>query len=314
VVDWLCTLSQVRREIKVLTGDTVDDPYLIENIPRISTRINNITRQRYIPWYELYYYDAFGPGIDDVYRKLDLGRPILTPVTVVDALKNTLVLNTDYVVVPQDSPGVQLQRINVIFGWSYGIGYGIGFWLAPIQFQRAIQITGIWGYRTNYPFEGWVDSLQALTDTGGINGTDVVSTFKVTDPGAINSNAQTPAIDVGNVLQLTNTSVTPNTYEWMQVIAVNETNKTLTALRGINGSTKQAWPLGTEVFTWDVQPEINKACVRWVAYAYSRRGAFEAVKNDLSPAGAKTYVYPDDAPADVIHILEQTRDWRWGIV
>lgn len=309
MVDWLCTLAQARAEIKAATGDTVDDAWLISNIPLVSTRINNLTRLRFVPWYELYYYDAFGAFIDDIYRKLDLGRPLLYPVTVIDALGNTLTLGTDYVTVPQDNPAWQLQRINVVFGWSYGINYGVYFWIAPLAFERAIKVTGIWGYRTNYPSEGWVDSLQTITNAGGISAT--ARTFTVTNVNASDGYAQSPAISVGNVLQCI-TSATPPVYEWMQVIAVDSVTNTVTVQRGINGSTAAIWPQGQEIFTWSVQPEIVRAATRWLGYWYSRRGAYEAVKSDLSQG--HTLVYPDDAPAEIMNIIAQTRDWRWMAV
>src|SRR5690348_2462663 len=217
MVDWLCTLAQVREEIKAEAGDTADDPWIIRNIPIVSQRLNVMTRTRFVPWKEEYKYDAFGPQIDDVYRYLQLGRPLLHPIDVVDALGQHLVEGVNYITVPQDNPAFQLQRTDVIYGWSYGIGFGVAFWFAPIQFQNAIHVTAIWGYRTLYPLEGWVDSNQTLD--GSINST--ARTFVVQDVNGVDGMAQTPAISVGNVLQLTDNSVDPATYEWMQVIAVD---------------------------------------------------------------------------------------------
>jgi hypothetical protein len=305
MADWLCTLAQAKAEIKADASQTVNDDWVIANIPLVSTRINNLTRLRFVPYIQQHYYDAFGTFIDDVQRKLDLGRPILLPTAVHDAFGNDLVYGTDYVCTPQDGPFYQLQLISqTVYGWSYGFGFGTYFWIAPGQFLRAIQITGHWGYRANYPAEGWTNSLQALTTT--LNATDTVSTFGVTDPNGYDANALAPAISVGNVLQMNG--------EWMQTVAVNASSKEVTAVRAINGSTIATHSTTTPVYTWSVQPEITRAAARWIAYWYSRRGAFEAVKNDLSSAGAKTYVYPEDAPAEVLRIIEQTRDWRWASV
>lgn len=310
MTDWLCTIAQAEAEIKITgprpgetTVTTVDTSWLMSNIPLVSARINNMTRMRFVPWKEQYLYDAFGPHIDDVYRKLDLGRPILHPTEVINALGQTLTLGTDYMVKPQDSPGFQLQLINSgygWYGWSYGIGYGWAFWIAPLQYLNAIKVTGIWGYRQYYPDEGWTDSLVTLAEN--INTTQ--KTFTVSGVNGANAQGYIPALSVGNTLQIDD--------EWMQVTAINSTDNTLTVIRHFNGSDAAAHTTDTAIYTWSVQPEIVRAATRWLAYWYSRRGAFEAVKTDLS--AGRTMVYPEDAPAEVMHIIEQTRDWRWGIV
>lgn len=291
--------------MKVPPNSQADDDWIVSQIPLVSQRIENMTRLRFVPWKELYYYDAFGAHIDDVYRKLDLGRPLLAPVTVIDALQNTLTLGTDFVIVPQDTPAFQLQRINTIFGWSYGIGYGIGFWLAPIQFQRAIQVTGIWGYRQNYPIEGWTDSLQVVTNVSGMDASQ--TTFTVANVGGTDAYGRTPALSPGNTIQIDT--------EWMQVLAVNTNTNTVTVLRGINtpGFTSTATHAqNAKVYTWSVQPEIARAAARWIGYWYDRRGAYDQVKSDL--AVGRVSIYPEDAPAEVMHIIEQTRDWRFTAV
>jgi hypothetical protein len=291
MTEWLCTLAQAKAELKADT--TTDDQWVLDNIPLVSQRILNWTRQRYVPYIQTQYYDSFGPHISDTYRRLDLGRAILLPTMVIDSLDNTLVLNTDYVLVQQDSPAMQLQLISSkVWGWSYGFGFGSGlFWIAPGSYLRKITVTGQWGYRSNYPNEGWGDSGQTL---GGA----------LSDSATSITLSSVAAFSPGHVLQLDT--------EWLQCTAVDTATKTLTVQRGINGSTKASHLISTPISLWSVQPEIQRACVRWLGYWYQRRGSYEAVKNDL--AQGKVVIYPDDAPAEVVHILEQTRDWRWGVV
>lgn len=303
MTDWLCTLAQAKSEIKALNGDSADDQWIINNIPLVSTRLNILARTRFIPWVELYYYDAFGAFIDDVYRKLDLGRPLLEPIQVIDALNNSLTEGVDYVLRPQDSPAYQLQRINTIYGWSYGVGYGVYFWIAPIQWENAIKVTAVWGYRNNYPSEGWTDSQQLLTTVGGINAS--VRTFDVTNVNGLDINAYSPAISVGNYLKIGEEMLGP-------VVAISGTQTVTVAARGANGFTAAAHDEDDVVYTWSVQPEVVRAAVRWLGYWYTRRGAFEATKNDL--AQGHTLVYPADVPAEIMHIIDQTRDWRWAAV
>lgn len=301
MADWLCTLTQAKAELKVADGDQTNDVWVADNIPLVSTRINNWTRQRYVPYIQTQYYDAFGPHIDDVYRKLDLGRSILEPTTVVDTFGHSLVLGTDYILKPTDGPWMQMQLTSLTtYGWSYGFGFGTYFWIAPGQFLNKIQVTGTWGYRTNYPDEGWTDSTQRLTNA--IDATQ--GTLAVANVSAMNEAGEIPCLDVGHLLKVET--------EWMQTLAVNTTTNVLTVQRGVNGSTAAAHLAGIAVETWSVQPEIRRACSRWLGYWYTRRGAFETVKNDL--AQGRVIIYPDDAPAEVVHILEQTRDWRWGVV
>ena len=161
--DRLCTLAQVRDEAKVPDSDHSGDNWIVNNLVDLGSRLNVMTRQRYLPYYQEYRYDAFGTWIDDVQRKLDLGRPILYPTQVIDAFDNVLVFDVDYVFVQKDSPNMQLQLIsNQVYGWSYGFGFGTYFWIAPGQFLRKIRVTGYWGYGQNYP-QSWIDSLQTIT-------------------------------------------------------------------------------------------------------------------------------------------------------
>lgn len=306
--DWLCTVDQAKGEIKEESDQAADDYWLRQNIPLVSTRINNYTRTRFIPWKEEYRFDAFGSGIDDVYRQLDLGnRPLLQPLVVIDALGNSLVQNTDYVTVPQDNPAYQLQMTNNnIYGWSFGQGYGMGFWVAPIIWQRAIKVTGIWGYRTFYPQEGWTDSLQALLADMDAS----QRTFTVTTVDDFNADAQIPAISIGHVFQIGG----GDTLEWMQCVNIvrGDSDATISVIRGLNGTDAQAHDEGDKIYTWSVQPEINRAATRWLGYWFARRGNFEKYKSDYSQG--KAVSYPSDMPEDVKGILDLTCDWRWGTV
>lgn len=305
MTDWLCTLAQARAEMKLTPDSTADDAWIIANIPLVSARINRLAQYRFIPWTEKYYYDAFGEGIDDVYRKLDLKIPLLYPIQVIDALSNSLTLGTDYVTIPQDNPAFQLQRINVVFGWSYGIGYGIAFWIAPIQFQRAIQVTGMWGYRTNYPSEGFTDTLQTLS--ADIN--DSQRTFNITNVNGVDSNAQAPCVSVGNYLYIGDPADVAAGELLGPVVATEGKSSVTVGQRGTNGFTASLHDADSIVYTWSVQPEIVRAATRWLGYWYVRRGAYEAVKSDLSTG--KTLVYPADVPPDVQNAIDQLRDWRW---
>lgn len=318
MVGWLCTLDQARREIKAQEGSVLDDPQIASYISTLSTRIQILARTTFVPYIQLHYYDAFGTHIDDTIRKLDLGRPILLPTAVLDAFGNNLVYGTDYVAVPQDSPFYQLQLISAsVYGWSYGFGFGSYFWIAPGQFLRKIQVTGQWGYRMGYPAEGWTDSLLKINNNSvpvSASATTITLTSSTSGTSGIqgfDANAQSPSVSVGNLLQVGN-GATPAVQEWMQVVGVNNTLNQVMVVRGVNGTTAQALPDQTEVYTWSVQPEISRAVARSVGYYYSRRGAFEQVKSDL--AQGRTSIYPEDLPAEVMAIISQTRDWRWASV
>lgn len=314
MADWLCTLAQAKAEMKA--EGTTDDAWVLDNIPLVSQRIENWTRQRYTPYVGLYHFDAFGTQISDVYRRIDLGRPLLWPGAVLDAFGNSLTLNTDYMLYPDDPPWNDLQLVSgTVYGWSYGYGFGSYYWIAPGNFLRKIQIAGVWGYRDRCTTDGWRASGQSIQDTGGINASQ--TSLTVASGGSLSPGMYLQAgpstmttlvsADSWGHNQL---SITGTAFEWLQVTAIS--GNTLTVQRGMNGSTAQAWPKDTALSVWSVQPEIQRAAVRWLGYWYDRRGAYERTKNDLSQG--KVLVYPDDAPAEVVHILEQTRDWRWGAV
>lgn len=296
----LATLPQVRAEMKIEADDSTADAYILQALSFVSERINNSTRMLYLPKFKQYKFDSIGQGIDDFYLTIDLGRPLLSTTQVLDANGNSLILNTDYTLRPQDSPYWQLQRTKYLFGWIYGIPF------IPYNWRNNISVTGVWGYRTNYEWEGWVNTNDSVQDTtvvtGGTGMTATQTTMKINSSSGYDANYNAPRFNVGNFLQVDT--------EFMVVQAVN--SQQLTIQRGVNGSTAAIHLTNVPIFTWSVQPEINRAAMRWAGYLFARRADFENVKSDLTQG--KTVIFPTDMPSEVEKILEQTTDWRWMAV
>jgi hypothetical protein len=160
-----------------------------------------------------------------------------------------------------------------------------------------------------YPGEGWIDSLDKVTDASGISAT----TQTITVGGIAGADARftTPRFSPGNLIRISTTSGGTTTREFCEIMAVDDsTTKTISVIRGVRGSTATTHAKDDPIAIWYPEPEIERACIRAVAYAQSRKGNFETTTVDA----AGSIQYPVDLPAEVINMLKPfTRKQYKGI-
>lgn len=293
------TLAQARTEIKETGVDASQDAVIEQALYFVSNRIELLTGYKFAPYIATYNYDSIGDGIDDFYNTIDMKYPLLDPTNVqynaIPPSTNDVVLveGTDYVTRPlNETPFWQLRRLNLI-SWSQGYFYGSPF-LGIYGFVDRIGVTGIWGYRTNYPDEAYLLAVDSVQDVLGISSS--TTSVTVADADGSNVYGYVPRFSPGNIIRIDD--------EWMEVIATNTTTNVLTVRRGINGSTAASHTLGTAIDVWVPEPDITRAALRWVGYIYKRRGFYEALKIE----GAANVVFPEDAPAEVLNILAR---YQW---
>jgi hypothetical protein len=149
---------------------------------------------------------------------------------------------------------------------------------------EAIRITGTWGYHSDYA-HAWRKHNQVVGN----------------NPLAADANALTvtdaSGLSVGQLLQIES--------EWLLIEAITEGEEeadpdTLTVARAVRGTSAAAHNQNTLIYVWQPESMIQRACVLWVAYLYSRRGNYADKKND----GMGTITFPPDAPHEVSAILE----------
>lgn len=274
------TLARVREEIKARPDNVSDDDYVVRALREVTARIQRFTRLDFGPCIRTRLFDALGDHINDDRRLLHLDAPLLVASQIVTAAGVTLG-GGDYTLVGHDP---------CVWDTPYeAIRLTAGYWSSvSANWQGAISVTGIWGYHTAYT-SAWLDSGDAVTDAGGIDAT--TTTLTVADADGADPYGLTPRFSVGELLQIDT--------EWLEVIAVDTGTNTLTVLRGQRGSTAVPHDSGVPIAVWWVEPDIERAAVRWTAFMYSRRGVFEKTRFD----GMATVEFPPDMPDEVANIL-----------
>lgn len=293
------TLAQAQTELSAQNTAATTEAlnYLQQALFFVSDRINKEfpigdvpgLYMEFAPRVDTRYYDAYGIHINDFERLLFLDYPLLSP-TMVTISNNELTLNTQYVPEPRNNtPIASLRRKAASFGWAAGWG------VPSIEWQDAIQVTGVWGFRTRYAMEGWLASLDSIQNVGGINAS--ATSITVTDADGANGNGITPRFSPGALLLIET--------EYLLVTAVNTTSNVLTVRRGMNGSTAASHAQSTAINLWQAEDAIVRATLRWVDLLYARRGAFDKTTFD----GMSTTEFPEDMPGDVSAILRSIPLW-----
>ncbi len=268
-------LAQVLGEIEV---DSSTDPpttsernWIVDTVlPHVSERIEQLTSKEYAPRLRVRKFDAFGDHIDDLYNALMFTQ---TPLLEVEGLTvgGTTLDAEDYLWLDDDSPYWRIGlAVNAPVEWA----------TYDADWRRSIELEGVWGYRTDYPLQGWRLSGTSVNDNP-LNSSATTVT-------AVNGAFFSP----GDMIRMDD--------EWCLVGNVSSNN--LTVERGVRGSTAASHTQGTAIHIWSAQPQIVRAALRWAAFLYRNRGNFSVRKFDAL-GGTVVEQLPADAPQEVQNIL-----------
>jgi hypothetical protein len=262
----------------------------LEAIRVVTARIRKRLQPRdFLPERKTIYIDALGHHIDDQYGMLDLfneqGRhPLLSAIEVVDGAGNVLVLDTDYRLNPRGvTPIFKLRRLDGTSWSDYSD-----------EWVEAIAVTGIFGYHSDYA-HAWLSSGDTVQNSPLSSS---ATTITINDADGADGLNRIPRFSPGQLLQIDS--------EWLELIAVDA--NTLTVTRGARGATAVAHNQNAPIRIFQVEGPINRAAVRWAAYLYARRGAFESVRVE----GMATVEFPEDMPGEVRDILDLYAGKNWS--
>lgn len=252
------SLADVRAELNA--ENTVDDADIMRGLLQVSRRIDQKLKRKlpFAPYREARRFAITGSVINSIDGTLLFNMPLLS-LTGVSAGSTTLTVGTNVQAYPVDSvPYYQLQLMgDAWYSWYRA-------YCSDVRGPQFATITGIWGYHSDYA-NAWQD-VDALTE--GIN--DSVTTLTVADVDGVSPWGDEPRISAGHLLQIDD--------EWMDVIATDTDDNTVTVIRGVNGSTAAAHEADATVSVFQVEDAIKRAVVRQVAFQYARRGAFDTVR------------------------------------
>lgn len=279
---------QVKQDKKIPHSDSSGDVLMAETLSFVCGRIDKMTGREFAPWRATKRYHAYGAHIDEHYTALYLGAPLLAAEAVVVggvtlAAYNEVSNTGDYYVLEDRSPYFHLCLAeSASVGWNH----------VQNEWRNSIRVTATWGYRSDYPAQGWRSSGTTLD--GAINAS--VETLTVTS-ALIDAN--TPRFSPGQMLRIDS--------EWFDVLAVNTGTRVLTVSRAFRGSTAAAHNNAAAVEIWTPEPAITRAALRWAAFLYARAGEYATLSID-SALGTLVSKYPADAPEEIARALALYED------
>jgi hypothetical protein len=273
--------------------------------------------------------DATADSLDEAERRqyLFIGRAVTARIEKVlgfsfvpkdetrkaDANHNSNIINNGQTLLLPRWPLLQLDGVTLGNSTALTVGTqvrGSPTWETPMQrldildnagsfyqyttnWNDAIEVDGIWGWRSDFSNSGFVDSGDTITDAGGINTTD--TTITVADADGLDDFGYLPRFDVGQVLKIES--------EYLIITKIAYTTNTLTVLRGQLGTTAAAHIQTTPINIWYVEPDIVEAVALAISYEIFRRGQFAQVIS----GSLNSTIFPPDWPERALHILEEYR-------
>jgi len=273
------TLSALEAQI-IASDQNIDAPILAENrarlmayARRVTSRIDEMTHDLFAPLRQTRYFDCIGEHIDRWTRAISLNASIADVVTLTDGAGKVLVLDTDWRYHPRGKRSTMLLEGLTDSTWT---NYADNW-------RQAVRIDGMWCYRERYDVVGWIGSADTVQTTPL---TTTATSVTVTDVDGANAWGLSPRFDVGQMIRIG--------AEYMAVMGVNTITNVLTVVRAYNGTTATEHVTGASISTFDVQPEIVRACALITAFNYQTRGKFERVRFDGINA-TETIEIPDEA-------------------
>lgn len=280
----LCTLANVKDELKAPTTQAADDLRLLGYIDSLTRRFDKIGGMLLQPRIYTIKITVTSMNTNVSAGTLTLPDMLLEPQTITSS-GQPLVYGTDVLAEPYGIFPIRTLRLSDTSGLC-STWYPTG---TPIR--DTVVITGFFGYRDFYDLDGWITSTDSIQTPGGISAT--TTSITVTDVDGVDLYNMAPRFSPGNLLRIED--------EMLEVRAVNTTTNILTVMRGVRGSTAATHAQSTTIYNWNAPLDLVGACARSVAARYARRGAYEQVTvSDIA-----TSVFPRDLLSEVYDVISE---------
>ena len=286
------TLDDVKKALG-LQDTTKDDDVLALFLGWATTQIEQVKNRFYDPRVDTRLYDI--PGVYDParfgqYGNLVVRRREASPLRFdADLLELETLTNGDgteitaYLLEPGNRWPKMRVRLTGDSGWEPD---------ADGNRRQVISVKGVWGSHDKYPY-AWQDSGQTVQNDPLLIG---ATTITVADSAIFQAGQ---LLKLGDEFALlTGIAVTPG------VDPAPDTH-TLTVERHANGSTASAHDKNTPISIWQVQGNVNQACVRLVKWRYTQKDVDVFDKTYNAEAGITTV--PTAIPVDVLQLLGSER-------
>lgn len=283
------TLHQVRESIGNLDGNTAGDALLLKYLRWATDFINHYKGRRYDVRLATIPHDApiaRGSSFGVFDRAYSAGEAVPSLILQDDLLDLVELTNGDgeeivagsYVLQPNRSTPYSVLKLRGGEQWRANEDGNIA---------GALSVTGLWGYHTDYE-NAFVDSLDTVLNNPLTAGG---KTITIDDAGGVAADLESPRFQVGQLLRIED--------EFLYLVGVQD--KSLTVVRGYNGTTAAAHAQGTKIEIYRPEGFIVQACERLVKWRYTQRDtdSFDRTYN----VGTGVVSTPTAVPVDVRDIL-----------
>lgn len=268
------TLTQLRQRLSIPDGDTADDGRLLVALRQATAQIDRYTVRRFAPVVQTRRYDYQSP------YSLRLDIDLLELLALTNGDGTALDLSAAELLPTGDGPKSAILL-------DVGAGAPFTYGLVP---DAAIQVRGIWGWHDVWS-QAWQDSSDAVADDPL---SADASTVTVSDADGADAAGESPRFQVGQLLRIAD--------EYLHVTAVDAAANTLSAIRGVRGTTAASHAQGTPIEVYRPPLDVQALCLRWAVWLYQQVNAGIG-------AGAD-WLYPPDLPPDVQRLAEGLRRLR----
>lgn len=278
------TLDQAKQNMAA--ESTIEDTILLDKLRQVSNRIDRkFMPTRSAPVFAPYIetrnnFRMTGDRVNSADGTYYFGEPLLVLSSVGIGTQSLTVPSTVSVWQGGISPYMTLGLADCCCGSWYRYLQCSG-----CSRNAFVSIAGTWGYNVDYA-NAWINTLQDAPIL-----TDSATSFVVSDVDAPNALGLIPAISAGNLLQIDS--------EWLEVTATVVGTNTVTVRRGVNGSTAAAHSAGTAIYSYRVEPQIERATYRQAAFELAKIGAYD----NKAVADLATVDFAPDALAEFHALL-----------
>lgn len=279
----IVTVAQIKTEMKAETTTAAQDAILLNLARYVTRRWKDIAGMDFEPYQRTRTITVNGDTALVYGTQLRLPEPLLAATSIVSD-GTTLTMDTDVYAEPIDASPIGVLRL------SDAGNYLSWYPCNSTTTFNTVSVSGLWGYRTEYSTDGWVDTLATLA----ANITDTTTkTLTVSDADGYDNIYRSPAFSPGALFKIDN--------EFFEADAVNTTTNVITARRGQRGTTAATHTSGTKIYTWNPEPDVVQALAKAAAYKFASIG----VNHEVEVTDLATITFPADMPKLVYAIAQR---------
>ena len=248
--------------------------------------VGQFTRRSFVPYQQTRVYDARGEHIDAYCLVLD--EDLLEIVSLTNG-DNASIASNQYQLRPNNA--YPKSRIDLLSSGSVS-------WTYSTSWEGAISVNGIWGFNEAYQ-DAWIDTLDAIADSGGINAT--ATTIVVSDADGADDRYRA-RFQTGGWLKAD--------AEFMRVVDIDPENNTITVLRGQLGTTAASHDESTALYSYAPQMDIEQATIGLANWLERNRGT---TGDSLTFVGA-TPMLMNQVPDYIVQTLKAYQKARIHVI